>query len=100
MKRIFAVKQVPRLGWSSEAPLNLRPRLITLRYLTIGLVLFGLGESLLIASGAGRQPMDGARPGDLFQHGLERRLRNSGGERFDPVAVGSPSSKTRHRHHS
>ena len=56
MEKIFAVKQVPQLEWSSATPLNLRPRLITLCYLNLGLVLFGLGESLLIASGAGVSP--------------------------------------------
>jgi len=56
MRRIFSVRQVPRLEWSSASPFNLRPRLSTLFYLNIGLVLFGLGESLLIASGAGVSP--------------------------------------------
>ena len=56
MKRIFAVKQVPQLEWSSSTPLNFRPRVITVCYLNLGLVMFGLGESLLIASGAGVSP--------------------------------------------
>jgi len=56
MTNIFAVKEVPRLDWSSATPLNFRPRLITFFYLNLGLVLFGLGESLLIASGAGVSP--------------------------------------------
>jgi uncharacterized membrane protein YczE len=56
MKKIFSVRQIPRLKWSSPTPFNLRPRLITLFYLNLGLVLFGLGESLLIASGAGVSP--------------------------------------------
>jgi uncharacterized membrane protein YczE len=56
MEKIFAVKQVPQLEWSSATPLNLRPRLITICYLNLGLVIFGLGESLLIASGAGVSP--------------------------------------------
>ena len=56
MKRIFSVRQVPQLEWSSATPLNLRPRFITLCYLILGLLLFGLGESLLIASGAGVSP--------------------------------------------
>jgi len=56
MRRIFAVKQVPRLSWSSVSPFNLRPGWLTLFYLNLGLVLFGLGESLLIASGAGVSP--------------------------------------------
>ena len=56
MIKIFAVKQVPRLAWSSPTPFNLRPRFTTFFYLNLGLVLFGLGESLLIASGAGVSP--------------------------------------------
>ncbi len=56
MRRIFSVRQIPRLAWSSASPFNLRPGLLTLFYLNIGLVLFGLGESMLIASGAGVSP--------------------------------------------
>ena len=56
MTKIFTVKEIPRLDWSSATPLNLQPRLITFFYLNLGLVLFGLGESLLIASGAGVSP--------------------------------------------
>ena len=44
------------MPWSSVSPYNLRPRLITLLYLNLGLVLFGLGEAMLIASGAGVSP--------------------------------------------
>jgi uncharacterized membrane protein YczE len=56
MTKIFTVKEIPRLDWSSATPFNLQPRLITFFYLNLGLVLFGLGESLLIASGAGVSP--------------------------------------------
>lgn len=56
MRKIFTVKQVPRLAWSSPTPFNLRPRFITFFYLNLGLVLFGLGESLLIAGNAGVSP--------------------------------------------
>lgn len=56
MRKIFSVRQVPRLRWSSDSPFNLRPGLLTLFYLNLGLVLFGLGESMLIASGAGVSP--------------------------------------------
>jgi len=56
MIKIFSVKQVPRLAWSSATPFNLRPKLSTFFYLNLGLILFGLGESLLIASGAGVSP--------------------------------------------
>jgi uncharacterized membrane protein YczE len=54
--KIFSVKKVPRLLWSSSTPYNMRPKLLTFFYLNLGLVLFGLGESILIASGAGVSP--------------------------------------------
>ena len=44
------------MAWSSATPLNLRPKLLTFFYLNLGLVLFGLGEALLIASNAGVSP--------------------------------------------
>ncbi len=56
MRKIFAVKQVPQLEWSSASPLNFRPRIKTIFYLNLGLILFGLGESLMITSGAGVSP--------------------------------------------
>ena len=56
MLKIFAVKSIPRLDWSSSTPFSLRPMLLTFFYLNIGLVLFGLGEAILIASGAGVSP--------------------------------------------
>jgi len=69
MKKIFSVKQIPRLKWSSPTPFNLRPRVITLCYLNLGLVLFGLGESLLIASGAGVSPWTVLAQGISFKTG-------------------------------
>jgi uncharacterized membrane protein YczE len=56
MFKIFTVKSIPRLDWSSPTPFNLRPKLLTFFYLNLGLVLFGLGEAILIASGAGVSP--------------------------------------------
>ena len=50
------VKAVPSLFWSSPKPLNLRPRFVTVLSLVFGLTLFGLGEALLIAAGAGVSP--------------------------------------------
>jgi uncharacterized membrane protein YczE len=56
MLKIFTVKSIPRLHWSSPTPFNIRPKLLTFFYLNLGLVLFGLGEAILIASGAGVSP--------------------------------------------
>ena len=53
---IFTLKKIPILSWSSAHPLNLKPQSITLIYLILGLILFGLGETILIASNAGVSP--------------------------------------------
>ena len=53
---IFTVKIVPILSWSSFDALNLKPKSITLIYLVLGLILFGLGETLLISANAGVSP--------------------------------------------
>ena len=53
---LFSVKNIPVVYWSSKQPLTLRPRPLTLVFLIFGLLLFGLGESILIASGAGVSP--------------------------------------------
>ena len=53
---IFSLKKVPTLSWSSFDALNLKPRIITLLYLVIGLILFGLGETMLISANVGVSP--------------------------------------------
>ena len=56
LSRIFSIKAVPSLSWSSEFPLNTKPRLKTMLMLIIGLFLFGLGEAIIIGSGSGVSP--------------------------------------------
>ena len=56
LSRIFSIKAVPTLSWSSEFPLNTKPRLKTMIMLIIGLFLFGLGEAIIIGSGSGVSP--------------------------------------------
>ena len=56
LNRIFTIKQVPVVDWSSEFPLNTKPRSVTLVMLVIGLFLFGLGEAIIIGSGSGVSP--------------------------------------------
>ena len=50
------IKNIPKVHWSSEKPLNLKPKISTFFFLCLGLVLFGLGEGLLIVSFAGASP--------------------------------------------
>ena len=50
------IKNIPTVKWSSDHPLNFKPRIKTLFYLVLGLVIFGFGESLLIHSMIGLSP--------------------------------------------
>ena len=50
------IKNIPKVSWSSEKPINLKPKISTFFFLSIGLALFGLGEGLLIVSFAGASP--------------------------------------------
>ena len=50
------IKNIPRVSWSSEKPLNLKPRLSTFFFLCFGLSLFGIGEGLLLVSQTGASP--------------------------------------------
>ena len=52
----LSLKNIPKVSWSSERPLNLRPKISTFFFLCFGLTLFGLGEGLLIVSFAGASP--------------------------------------------
>jgi uncharacterized protein len=52
----LSIKNVPRVSWSSDKPFILKPKISTFLYLCFGLVLFGLGEGLLIVSFSGASP--------------------------------------------
>ena len=67
---IFTLKKVPILSWSSFDALNLKPKKITLTYLIIGLILFGLGETILITSNAGVSPWTVLAQGAVYQNRL------------------------------
>ena len=53
---VSSISSIPKMSWSSKFPLNIKPKLKTLFFLILGLFLFGLGETLLLASGAGVSP--------------------------------------------
>ena len=52
----LSLKNIPKVSWSSERPLNLRPKISTFFFLCLGLIFFGLGEGLLIVSLTGASP--------------------------------------------
>ena len=52
----LTIKNIPKVSWSSEKPLNLKPKLSTFFFLCFGLTLFGIGEGLLLVSFLGASP--------------------------------------------
>ena len=52
----LTIKNIPKVSWSSEKSLNVKPKISTFLFLCLGLTLFGLGEGLLIVSFTGASP--------------------------------------------
>ena len=57
-KIIYALtlKTIPKLYWSSSHEYNLKPKIVTVLYLIFGLILFGLGEVLIVTANIGVSP--------------------------------------------
>ena len=66
----LSIKNIPKVSWSSEKPLNLKPKIITFFFLCFGLTLFGVGEGLLLVSAAGASPWSVFEQGIHFSVGL------------------------------
>ncbi len=56
LKMFLKIKKIPKVYWSSEKTYNFKPRFSTLFFCCFGLMLFGLGEGLLIVSFTGASP--------------------------------------------
>ena len=63
----LTIKNIPRVSWSSNTPLNLKPKLSTFFFLCFGLALFGLGETLLITANIGVSPWNVLAQGISFK---------------------------------
>jgi len=50
------INEIPKKSWSSESPLNFKPKYKTLLFLSLGLFCFGLGEALILISSTGNSP--------------------------------------------
>ena len=53
---VLTLKKIPELSWSSSHEYNLKPKSLTVFYLVFGLILFGLGETLLVTANIGVSP--------------------------------------------
>jgi uncharacterized membrane protein YczE len=65
------IKKIPKVNWSSEKPYNFKPKFSTLFFCCFGLMLFGLGEGLLIVS------FTGASPWSILAQGLSLNVNLS-----------------------
>ena len=66
----LSIKNIPKVFWTSNKPLNLKPKISTFFFLCFGLILFGLGEGLLIVSAAGASPWSVLAQGIYFNVGF------------------------------
>jgi len=67
---ILKIKKIPDLSWSSNDPFNFKPKFNTFTYLVLGLILFGIGETLLITANQGVSPWTVLAQGLSFQFNL------------------------------
>ena len=68
--KILKIKKIPDLSWSSNDPFNFKPKFNTFSYLVLGLILFGIGETLLITANQGVSPWTVLAQGLSFQFNL------------------------------
>jgi hypothetical protein len=54
--KFISITSVPKLRWSSPKAFTIKPPLASVAFLIIGLVVFGLGEALLVTAGVGASP--------------------------------------------
>ena len=66
---ILTLKKIPQLHWSSSNEFNLKPKKITIFYLVLGLILFGIGEALLVTANIGVSPWFVLHQGLAFKTG-------------------------------
>ena len=65
------IKKIPVVNWSSDKPYNFKPKFSTFFFLCFGLILFGLGEGLLIVS------LTGASPWSVLAQGISLNVNLS-----------------------
>ena len=56
VSKIFSLTSVPSLFWSAPTPLSIKPPLLSVLFLFIGLSIFGFGHAILFGSNFGVSP--------------------------------------------
>ncbi|MDA9709469.1 hypothetical protein N9U19_00730 [Candidatus Pelagibacter sp.] len=67
----LSIKKIPKTNWSSKYPFNFKPKISTFLFLCFGLILFGIGEGLLIVS------LSGASPWSVLAQGISLNVNYS-----------------------
>ena len=68
ISRAFSISSVPITSWSSEKPNIIFPKFETFLFLSLGLFLFGLGESILVVS------QNGVTPWTVLAEGVAKKV--------------------------
>lgn len=63
------IRAIPALFWTSPKPLTFKPPITSFVMLIVGLTIFGLGETLLLAAGVGVSPWTVFAQGVSFRSG-------------------------------
>ncbi len=66
---VLTLKKIPNLSWSSSYEYNLKPNKLTIIYLIFGLILFAIGEALLLNANIGVSPWFVLHQGLSFKTG-------------------------------
>ena len=56
ISKIFSLTSVPSLFWSAPTPLSIKPPLLSILFLLVGLSIFGFGHAILFGSNFGVSP--------------------------------------------
>ena len=56
ISKIFSLTSVPSLFWSASTPLSIKPPLLSVLFLFVGLSIFGFGHAILFGSNFGVSP--------------------------------------------
>ena len=56
ISKIFSLTSVPSLFWSAPTPLSIKPPLLSVLFLLVGLSIFGFGHAILFGSNFGVSP--------------------------------------------
>lgn len=68
--KILSLKSVPTLFWSAPTPLSLKPPLLSVLFLFLGLSIFGFGHAILFGSNFGVSPWMVLAQGFVVQFGI------------------------------